>query len=209
MRHVEPPARPHGWQTHVLKKGRDWLNEPGTNHRDADRPKPIWLDYRDEIGRAFGYICCYTAVYIANGEADHFISWDEVKSTSRAHLAYQWSNIRYADGWINKSKGTARFPDPFEVQDDWFELHLPSLELRATGRHPAHLQGAIDALLQRVRDDERVMKTRRHYFRQYKQGSRSIECVDEDAPLLGRALRNCPTELLPADLARLQAGKLC
>lgn len=208
MRHVARPNRPRGWQTHVLKKGCDWLNEPGTNNRDADRPEDYWRDFREEIRRAFGYICCYTAVYVANGEADHYIPWAEVRGTRRAHIAYQWDNIRYADGWINRSKGSNRLPDPFEVQDDWFELHLPSLELRATGRHPAHLQSAVDALMQRVCDDERVMVTRRHYYRQYKEGRRTIEGVDEDAPLLGRALRANPTELLPADFARLQAGIL-
>lgn len=208
MRHVEPPDPPWGWQTHVLKAGRAWLNEPGRNNRNAERPASLWLRYRDKIGEKFSFICCYTVVYVANGHADHFTPWDDVKGTPQAHMAYQWSNIRYSDGWINQSKGDQRLPDPFVVQDDWFELHLPSLELRATGEHPADQDAAVKNLLKRVQDDPRVMKTRRRYFRQYKEGRRPIELVDEDAPLLGRALRAHPAELLPEDLLRLQAGTL-
>ncbi len=208
MRHVDPPDAPWGWQTHVLKAGRAWLNDPAADNRNAKDAKPFWNDYRDEIGEAFGYICCYTVVYIANGEADHFIPWAGVRGSRKAHLAYQWSNIRYSDGWINKSKGSSTFPDPFVVQDDWFELRLPDLELYATGKHPPDQDGAIQNLLKRVKDDTRVMKTRRAYFRQYKEGIRPIELVDREAPLLGRALRAHPDELLPADLLRLQAGTL-
>lgn len=208
MRHVDPPDAPWGWQTHVLKAGRAWLKAPGKDNRNAERPASLWLKYRDEIGERFAFICCYTVVYVANGQADHFIPWDDVKGTPQAHQAYQWSNIRYSDGWINQSKGNDRLPDPFVVQDDWFELHLPSLELRATGKHPADQDAAVQNLIKRVQDDSRVMKTRRRYFRQYKQGRRPIELVDEDAPLLGRALRAHPAELLPADLLRLQAGTL-
>jgi len=207
MRHVDPPKRPWGWQTHVLKQGRAWLNESASN-RNAERPSPVWLRYRDEIGAAFDYICCYTAIYVANGQADHFVPWAAVRGTMNAPLAYEWSNIRYADGWLNGSKGADRFPDPFVVQDDWFELHLPSLELRATGKHPPDQQLAIDNLLKRVRDDERVMKVRRRYLAQYREGIRPIELVDREAPLLGRALRKNPKYLHPADRARLAAGTL-
>lgn len=158
------------------------------------------------MGEAFDYICCYTAVYVPNGEADHFTPWKAVRGTPRAHLAYQWANIRYADGWINASKGADPLPDPFVVQDDWFELHLPSLELRATAHVPVDQQVAVDHLLKRVGSDARVLKVRRRYLSQYLDGVRSIELVDREAPLLGRALRAHPQYLLPGDFVRLQAG---
>ncbi|MEZ4315588.1 MAG: hypothetical protein R3F14_46835, partial [Polyangiaceae bacterium] len=104
------------------------------------------------------------------------------------------------------SKNDEPLPDPFDVQDDWFELHLPSLELRETGKHPPELQEAVDNLMKRVRDDERVMKPRRRYLKQYQEGIRSLELIDRDMPLLGRALRANPSFLLPADRARVRAG---
>ena len=205
MRYVAPKPAPWGWRTHVLKKGRDWLNEGNGRNRSAVRPASFWLAYRNQLGEAFDYICAYTAVYVPNGQADHFIPWDAVKGTPRAELAYQWSNIRYCDGWVNQSKGKDAFPDPFVVQDDWFELHLPSLELRATGTHPPHQDAAIKNLLKRVARDERVMKTRRRYFEQYREGIRSLELVDREAPILGMALRANPKYLTPDDRARLHS----
>jgi len=207
MRHVDPPKPPRGWQTNVLNKGRKWLNHSAKN-RNAEDPAPYWRDYLPEIGEVFDYICCYTVVFVANGQADHFVPWRDVRGTKKAYQAYQWSNIRYADGWINGSKGAERFPDPFVVEDDWFELHLPSLELQATGKHPDDQQQAIDNLLKRVQKDPRVMNVRRRFLAQYRDGSRPIELVDRDMPLLGRALRKNPAFLLPADQARLRAGTL-
>ncbi len=177
------------------------------DNRHAERPAPLWRSFRDEIGAAFGYICCYTVVYVANREADHFVPWTKLRGTDQARAAYEWPNIRYADAWINRAKGSTRFPDPFVVQDDWFELLLPSLELASTGRHPPEEDAAIQNLLQVVRSDPRIMKTRRSYFRQYKEGIRSLELVDEEAPLLGRALRAQPDFLNPADRTRLGAGR--
>jgi hypothetical protein len=206
MRRVTPPARPRGWQTNVLQAGRRWLRDP--RHRHAQRPRDLWLRYRDQIGEAFAHLCCYSAIYVPNGEADHFTPWSALRGTRQAHQAYQWSNIRYADGWINRSKGAEAFPDPFLVQDDWFVLHLPSLELRATGRHPHTQDQAVQNLLRRVCDDPRIMKIRRHYFRTYRQQECTLTHIDRCCPLLGRALRDNPTWLTATDQARLHAGTL-
>ncbi len=208
MRHIDPPRAPYGWQKHVRERGRRWLNDPAANNRGAERPESFWLNYRDQIGERFNCICCYTVVWVANGEADHFVPWARVRGTAQAELAYDWTNIRYADSWINRSKGAAVFPDPFTVQDDWFELHLPSLELRTTGQHPATEQAAIDNLLERVRDDHRVMKLRRRYLKQYLDRDRSLKSLEQDAPLLARALRTNPAYLRPDDQELLQAGTL-
>ncbi len=199
MRHVDPPTRPWGWQTHVLKKGRAWLQLPG--NRGAQDASPLWRRYRDETAELFGYMCCYTAVTVYNGTADHFIPWSKVRKSQQAHLAYQWSNIRYAAGWINSSKQDVEFPDPFKVDDDWFELHLPSLELRATTKVPPSAKAAVDNLLKRVCDDDRIMRVRREHLAQYRQGLRPLALVDAENPLLGRALRNHPQHLLAADRA--------
>lgn len=184
------------------------MDAPGKSNRDAENAEPLWRKYREQTIERFEEMCCYTAVWVPNGDADHFVAWARVRGTPQAHLAYQWANIRYADGWINKSKGSAIFPDPFVVQDDWFELRLPSLELHATGKHPPAEHDAIQNLLKRVQKGTNVMRTRRKYFRMYQEGKHTIEAVDELAPLLGRALRANPKFLTAADFARHQAGTL-
>lgn len=198
MRRVPEPPRPRGWQTHVLAAGRRWLNHPKTN-REAKRPKDLWLRYRQEAGLAFGFICCYTAVRDESAEMDHFVPWASIKGKRRAYLAYEWSNFRWAAHWINKCKGTQDFPDPKVVQDDWFELELPSLELRSTAAvPPAHAQSVKNVLKYTARDF-RVMAKRDEYFASYRRGDCSLGFLDRHAPLIARALRANPAYLLPKD----------
>lgn len=208
MRHVDPPQEPLGWQTRVFDAGQTWLNKPGKNNRNAERATPLWGAYGKEIGEAFKHICCYTCVWVPGGGAGHFRPWAILRNSPDAHLVYDWSNIRYSDGWINSSKGTQSFPDPFEVQDDWFELKLPSLELHATGRHPSVHDQAVKNLLERVKDNYHVMPTRREHFRLYQEGELGLKALDRLAPLLSRALRANPSFLTAADFARHQAGTL-
>lgn len=206
MRRVEPPPEPAAWRVRVLEPGQRWL--ASGDRSKARRPHPCWLACRDAIGESFDFLCCYTAMYVPNGQADHFAPWQRVRGTAEQELAYTWNNFRYADGWINASKGLDRFPDPFIVQDTWFELELPSLVLRATSAIPADQLEAAKRLLRRVGDDERVMKQRRRYLKQYLAEDRSFALLEQDAPLLARALRQHPEHLLPADRARLVAGLL-
>lgn len=207
MRRVEPPRRPWGWQTHVRDRGRRWLRRG--DHRAAERPNDYWRQngFGDKIGEAFDYICCYCAMYVPNGHADHFIPWRDLRGTGNAGLAYEWSNIRYSDGWLNQSK-RAQFPDPFEVEDDWFELKMPSLELHKTDKVPSEQQTLVDNVLMRVGRDERVMKVRRRYYRQYSEGMCTLAYIDEQIPLLGRALRANPRYLTDADQVLHERGAL-
>ena len=206
MRKITPPKRPWGWQTHVLKKGKDWL-KIGRN-KNKNRPSPFWLAYRKEIRTAFNHICCYTVAYVPNGQVEHFIPWKNLRNIRKATLAYEWTNIRYSDGWINQSKKDRKFPDPFTIENDWFELNLPSLQLQATGNHPQSQSEAINNLLQRVSNDERVMEMRQFLFKEYKYHNCTLIHVDNMLPLLGRALRINSRYLNSEDQMKLQNGTL-
>ena len=63
-------------------------------------------------------------MYEPVGSVDHFRSWDNYPE-----LAYEWSNLRFAAEWMNKSKQTAddAVLDPYEVKAGWFEITLPDL----------------------------------------------------------------------------------
>jgi hypothetical protein len=67
----------------------------------------------------------------SGGTVDHYLCCKNYR-----HLAYEWSDYRFAFSWINSSKGTldSQVLDPFEVEDGWFEIVLPSLELILTDR---------------------------------------------------------------------------
>lgn len=208
MRQIERPDQPPRWAEKVSEPGRRWLGEAGDSHRLADRPKDCWRKCAKELRESFGNVCCYTVMRTYTGTADHIIPWHELRGTERAELAYDWNNICYADGWANAKKGRIRFPDPFEVRDDWFFLHFPSLELRATAHVPPARSSEVDCLLSRVANHQRVIDARRDGLVEYRSGSRPYENLILELPLLARALRRHPEHLLPADRARLEAGLL-
>lgn len=127
-------------------------------------------------------------MWISSGTVDHFVSWNEDKS-----LAYEWSNYRYVEGWVNSSKNkkkSADFLDPFEVGEGWFEIRLPSMQLALTDAIPAALRAKAEYTLKNlpIRDDERILHTRREWYRMYQEGELTLESLRKKAPLIAAAV---------------------
>lgn len=125
----------------------------------------------------------------APGTVDHFVSIKENRG-----LAYEWSNYRYASGWINSRKQALRSGevlDPFHVGDDWFELLLPSLQLRVSERCPPKQRALAENTLVALglRDDERVLRYRREWLVEYERGEIDLDYLARKAPLLARAVQ--------------------
>lgn len=80
--------------------------------------------------------------------------------------------------------------DPFEVQDDWFEIVLPSLQLRMTDRIPDHLRTRATYTLSRLGldHDERIVGYRAQWYCMYHCGILKLEGLTKAAPLLARAI---------------------
>lgn len=124
------------------------------------------------------------------GEVDHFIPISLLKSRQHHHLVYEWSNFRYGEGTINQRKAVARVLDPFEVEDDWFEILLPSLQLVLTDKVPAEIRPLAKFTLERLGLDhnEVVVRYRREWFREYQEGRLSLDNLRKYAPLVAEAV---------------------
>lgn len=122
------------------------------------------------------------------GVVDHYLSCG-----NHPKRAYEWRNYRYASAWINCSKGTEdeKVLDPLEVQDDWFQVLLPSLQLVLTDRIPAEQRQRAQYTLERLhlRDDERVIRQRRAWYSEFESGGISLNELERVAPLIARAVR--------------------
>ncbi|MGN8139857.1 hypothetical protein ACTJK3_02990 [Pseudomonas sp. 22105] len=177
---VEPP----GFDEKCRVKGNAWLVE----NPDAQRPRDFWSPFRLKLAEGFHDRCGYAAIFLTSGTVDHSASWNE-----RPELAYEWSNYRYVDAWINSSKSKKRSADlldPFEVGEGWFEIILPSLQLVVTDSVPDAFRARAENTLQQlpIRDDERVLRVRRKWLELYEQGRLDLEGLREMAPLIAAAI---------------------
>lgn len=182
-------AEPAEFDTRCRKRGAQWLaDHPKAGRKPGNtRPKDFWSPFKPALADAFRDLCAYGAMYEPVGTVDHFLPVDADET-----LAYEWGNYRFASGWINSSKNkTVTILDPLEVRDGWFEILLPSLQLVVV---PERVPDAIRELavntLERLhlRDDERVMRQRRSWYRKYQEGKLTIDGLREVAPLIAAAV---------------------
>ena len=83
-------------------------------------------------------LCAYSAMYESVGTVDHFVSFHEDRSK-----AYEWCNYRYSAGWVNSSKQnlcSTDLMDPLSVEEGWFEILLPSLQLKVSDSIPSEFR---------------------------------------------------------------------
>ncbi len=188
MIRVARVAAPTEFRLRCRTPGEAWL----AANPDAKRPRDYWSQFKPHLADGFSNRCGYSAMYEPVGSVDHFKSWD-----NHPELAYDWTNFRYAAEWMNKSKQTADEDvlDPYEVQEGWFEITLPDLQLRVTDRVPAARRARATYTLTRLhlRDDERVIRQRRQWYEMFQTGKLSIDGLALVAPLIAAAVRKANT----------------
>ncbi|WP_445004793.1 hypothetical protein [Halomonas mongoliensis] len=179
-----PVDEPDGFDEECRKKGLRWLED----NPDKERPRDYWTRFRDDLANAFSCRCGFGAMYITSGTVDHHVSCHENRM-----LSYEWSNFRYVEGWMNSSKNKvshADILDPFEVNNDWFEIDLPSLQLKLTDKIPEEYLERAKYTLKRLplQHDERVIKQRRAWYELYEAGDLSLKGLRKMAPLIAKAV---------------------
>jgi hypothetical protein len=177
---------PEDFDQTVRQPGQNWMQV-----NPSKLPKDYWSTFKDQLAEVFQRRCAYTAMRILPtkiGTVDHYFSKQKYPQ-----LAYEWSNYRYSLGLVNSCKGTYddRILDPFEVQDDWFEVQLPSLQLVLTDKIPPELREKAEFTIKQlqIQNSDWVIEQRAYYYDSYQRGEITLECIERDAPLLGRAIR--------------------
>ncbi|MBT9585276.1 hypothetical protein IV102_18170 [bacterium] len=182
MIRFESTPAPEGFDD-VVTNGAAWLVRNATG-----RPIDFWGPFKPQLADAFRSLCAYSAMYEPVGTVDHFVSCDEDRNR-----AYDWTNYRYCSGWLNSSKQkltSTDILDPFVVQDGWFRILLPSLQLVTTDAVPTDLRTTADFVLRRLhlRDDERVLRQRREWYRMFQEGELTLQGLAKKAPLIAAAV---------------------
>ena len=128
MIRVQPLPEYPNFNSDVRSPGAVFLAGCPTPTSDQFKKKNYWTRAAPELHTVYRGVCAYTAVYLAEqGSVDHY----HPKSI-HPNLAYEWSNFRLASGRVNNAKGNqTTILDPFEIEDDWFCLSIPSCLLSA------------------------------------------------------------------------------
>lgn len=177
---VQPAPEPADFNEQVRLPGLRWLQKHKLPLSGPIPPgtllEPAWRACMKQLHRGYGGHCGYVSFYIepvtGHRTADHF-----VPKSRHVELAYEWSNYRLACGKINARKQNFEdVLDPFEIEDQTFELNLcigsihPSPRLRSAQRQ------AAEATIQRLRlDDGECRHMRKVLIDSYVTGQ-----IDED-----------------------------
>ncbi len=167
--------------------GNAWLT---ANPAYRERPKDYWSKFKPDLQTAFNGMCGWCAMSIMSGQVDHFIPVATLKRTGQDNLAYEWSNFRYIEPQINQKKHSAAVLDPFVVQEGWFEISLPSLQLLLTDKIPGSYRELASFTLGRLglRDHEVVIRYRQGWFNLYRQNQLTLDGLRQRAPLIADAV---------------------
>lgn len=167
------------------QRGKVWL---ARNPDSKERPPAYWREFSIDLGRGFQFLCGYMTLWTTDGTVDHFVSINEDRSR-----AYDWDNYRYVAGWVNSSKQnvvSTDILDPYEVEEGWFEILLPTLELVVTSKVPPGKRTQAEQTLKRlpIGRDERAIKRRGVYYDEYLKKEIGIAELRKRAPLLAAAI---------------------
>lgn len=179
---------PDHFELKCREKGTKWLlANPKAARKSNKRPKDFWSRFKPQLSDGFAELCAYSAMYEPVGTVDHFVPVDADES-----LAYDWANYRFASAWINSSKQKrVEILDPLLVQDGWFEVLLPSLQLvLVPDKVPEPLRTLAEKTLDHLhlRHDERVLRQRRSWYKLFQESELTLEGLRQRAPLIAAAV---------------------
>ncbi len=195
---------PEHFDERCRKRGLAWINGKGPNwrqERDSKgrklRPPSYWTDFLPQLQEAFLSLCAYSCMYEPRGTVDHFVSIE------RGGDPYDWANFRFAQQWLNSTKQDKDLDaclDPFEVEDNWFEVILPSFQLVLTDAVPTGLAMLAMSTLEQLNliDGEAILRQREHWFIEYSENRQSFEGLRAHAPLIARAIEKRAKEYVRA-----------
>jgi hypothetical protein len=186
---ANPIPEPPDFDAECRKKGQDWIYARWLENlalKSSELPS-YWGKYEAELAAAFHQRCGWWAMWISDGEVDHYLS-----KKNRPDLAYEWSNYRYIAGSVNGSKGNHddKVLDPFEIQEDWFEVLLPSMQLIITDQIPEELRVKANFTITQLHldDGKKVVRCRQRWYESYKNGMPLTE-LEKYAPLIANAVK--------------------
>lgn len=180
MINVLPQPEPANFNDRVRKPGNKFLNKrlnPTVAPTNKEyKSRSYWTRALPDLHEAYNHICAYSCekipLIVGNKQVDHYIP----KSQSPYQLAYEWSNYRLAAGQLNTWKSTDSVLDPFIVQDGWFIMQFPSLQVI-----PASAKDLPNNVTQKqIQDTIDVLHLNDPMFERVRKGHLDLYCTNND-----------------------------
>lgn len=187
MRQIAPQPEPHHFNARVRTRGRSYLAMVGRTPNTKEwSSHSYWREVLQELHHAYGGICAYSC---------HWIPYDTGADTVEHFLpkktyppqAYEWDNYRLVCATLNGRKGIYDdVLDPFHVENGWFVLDFPSIQIRPERRLDKTLTDQIWATIKRLglNDEDTCLKSRQKYIKDYCTGCVSFQHLRQDAPFI-------------------------
>ncbi len=208
---------PDLFATNCRNPGNAWL--AAYPDKDPHEKSAWWSQFKPDLAKHFECRCGWLGTSIEQeGIVEHYLSCgnrkDENKKSTPSphrHLAFEWSNYRYASGVVNSRKGNHddAIIDPCEVAEGWFEVTLHGFQLLATSvipeEHRARAETTLKTLDLRKGYHARMARWR-WYERYWNHGNPLLDLLEKDAPLVAAAVKKAlengdelpnPTECAP------------
>ncbi len=181
------PEPPHFF-VKVRRPGEEFLlQNPGVK---GSKLKQYWREIIPDLYDAYGGICAYTChkVEFDTGAktVEHFKPKEKYPQD-----AYRWDNYRFVCSTLNGRKGNHEdVLDPFTLQDGWFIMHFPSLQLRPGQHLSGSENSSVWKTINRLKlNDYTCVRGRRDRLVPYLLGKYPFSFLEEIAPFLARELR--------------------
>lgn len=146
-----------------------------------------WTLCIDDLMTAYDFICAYSCfrIHKVTGAAsvDHMAPksrrWDRV---------YEWTNYRLACSRMNARKNNFEdLIDPFEVQEDWFQLELVGFEVFANPTLDPVIRAKVETTVLRLRlndfSDDRATDAENYWS-----GEVSMKILQQESPFVAKEL---------------------
>jgi hypothetical protein len=172
----------------VQKKGEAFLSKnPGAK---GSKLPTYWRAIIPDLHKAYNGICAYTCHWIPFDTGSVTVEHYDSKEF-HPQKAYLWSNYRLICGLMNGRKGTNKnVLDPFTLQDGWFEIQFPSLQLKA-GKHLTEEEAhkVLETIKILDLNGHRCVQGRLCWLTPYLDGKYGIEYLEKMAPFLASELK--------------------
>jgi hypothetical protein len=187
--------QPGLFDVNCRQPGAAWLAAYPAN--DPHQQSIWWQAFQPDLAAHFSHRCGWLGVSIGlSGSVDHYLACGNRKGnpSPNRHLAFEWTNYRYADARINSMKGNLddQILDPCMIGPGWFEVVLPNFALRTTAQIPPQDRPKAEFTLKKLKlINGHLARWNRWDWccRYWNHGNPLISLLLNDAPLVGEAVQ--------------------